>query len=173
MFIRTALLTVICAFSPLSFAESSEKGITEQIYHSGSNYLSESYDAFSPNNRTFELVLKDQGSDKTVVFQKNEKSDLVRIYATNLNKSHYVTRPISGKIQIRFSQDPDVYDLTTNRHYIRPTLTRLSKERDAKLFASLKSRKVMFVKLDVLGKEHVLKINIDNLEELLIMGTFI
>lgn len=31
----------------------------------------------------------------------------------------------------------------------------------------------MFVKLDVLGKEHVLKINIEDLEELLKMGSFI
>ena len=103
MFIRTALLIVTCVFSSLSLAEASEKGTTEQIYHSGSNYLAESYDVFSPDNKTFELVLKDLDSDKCLVFQKSEKSDLVRVYATNLNKSHYVTRPISGKIQIRFS----------------------------------------------------------------------
>lgn len=173
MFIRTALLIVTCAFSSLSLAEASEKGTTEQIYHSGSNYLAESYDVFSPDNKTFELVLKDLDSDKCLVFQKSEKSDLVRVYATNLNKSHYVTRPISGKIQIRFSEDRNLYDLTTNRHYIRPTLTRLSKERDAELFKSLSVQEIMFVKLDVLGKEHVLKINIEDLEELLKMGTFI
>ncbi|MER2498162.1 hypothetical protein ABS858_18945 [Vibrio neptunius] len=173
MFIRTVLLTVICAISQLSFANSLENGATERVYRSGSNYLAESYDAFSPDNKTFELVLKDLDTEKYLVFQKSEKSDLVHVYATNLNKSHYVTRPISGKIQIRFSEDPILYDLSTNRHYIRPTLTRLSKERDAELFESLSEQEIMFVKLDVLGKEHVLKINIEDLEELLKMGTFI
>ncbi|KJY91422.1 hypothetical protein TW84_07990 [Vibrio neptunius] len=173
MSIKTALLILLCTFSPLLLADTSQNGTSEQIYHSGSNYLSESYDVFSPNNKTFRLILKDVKSDKCLVFQKSENSDLVRVYAINLNKSHYVTRPISGKIQIRFSEDPNLYDLTTNRHYIRPTLTRLSKERDAALFESLSVQDVMFVKLDVLGQEHVLKINIEDLEELLKIGTFI
>lgn len=83
---------------------------------------------------------------------------------------------LRGRYRARFkfaSAKTQSFMISTNRHYIRPTLTRLSKERDAELFESLSEQEIMFVKLDVLGKEHVLKINIEDLEELLKMGTFI
>ncbi|MDN3610182.1 hypothetical protein ACFFUP_00670 [Vibrio ostreicida] len=174
MLIRTALLITIAAFSQWSFAAPKQQEATEEkIHKAGDNYLVEKYNVFSPNNRMYQLVLNDQNSDKKLIFEKKQQSDIVHVFASNLNKSHYVTRPISGKIQIRFGDDDKLFDLTTSRHYIRPTLTRLSKDKDEDLFQRFQSKKVMYVKLNVLGKEHLLTVNLDESGQLLEIGTFL
>lgn len=154
-------------------ALSDDGDATSYLYAVGANTLTEKFDVFSEHNKEYTLKLGELNGHQSLSFLKKEKSNNINVSSSwVLVKNGRYSQSGSGKIEIKFEGDPTLYDLGGASNYLS-AVTCIDKELNTDLFAKMATKKIMHVKINVVGQEYVFKVDLKGVDKMLHDGAFI
>ncbi|MDK9764674.1 hypothetical protein KI743_21970 [Vibrio sp. D420a] len=111
------ILALIAILSLCTFYAQADDGtFTNTVYSAGKNTLVEKYDVFSEDNKKYTLTLGESKGYKSLTFSKLQNSNYITVFSSSMTKGDgRYSKPRSGKIQLKFDNDDNIYDLGGTR----------------------------------------------------------
>lgn len=171
--IRTLLIFFFVSMSAIVFA--GEGKFSNQIVETKHSSLTEKYDVFTEGNREYIIRLKEDGSTWGGSFSLSakEKSTSFTISSTMGRGDGRYSKPRSGSFLFKFDNDDKVYNFSGTSYYLRTVYAYRDKKRDKEFLEKLAQKNHVYVKVIVVGVEHVFKVSLKGTNNILQTGKFL
>ena len=171
--IRTLLIFFFVSISTIVLA--GEGQFSNQIIETKHGSLTEKYDVFTEDNREYIVRFKEDGSSwgGSVSLSAKEQSTSFTISSTMGKGDGRYSKPRSGSFQFKFDNDDKVYNFSGTSYYLRTVYASRDKKRDKEFLEMLAQKNHMYVKVIVVGVEHVFKVNLKGTNNILQTGKFL
>jgi hypothetical protein len=137
--------------------------------------LVQNYDVFTENNKEYVLTFKeaDKKWGQSFSLSSKENSKAFTINATMGRGDGRYSKPRSGSFQFKFDNDDKVYNFSGTSYYLRTVFSYKNKEQDKEFLQKLASKNYVYVKVIVVGVEHVFKVKLTGSKNMLQKGKYI
>ncbi|RPE87964.1 hypothetical protein EDB69_4033 [Vibrio crassostreae] len=171
--LRTVLLSLALFVSAFSYAGEGE--FSETLIDLPTGSLVQNYDVFTENNKEYVLTFKeaDKKWGQSFSLSSKENSKAFTINATMGRGDGRYSKPRSGSFQFKFDNDDKVYNFSGTSYYLRTVFSYKNKEQDKEFLQKLANKNYVYVKVIVVGVEHVFKVKLTGSKNMLQKGKYI
>lgn len=171
--LKAILLSLVFILS--ATANAGEGEFSETLIDVPSGSLVQNYDVFTENNKEYVITFKEAGKSwgNSFTLTSNENSTAFTIGATIGRGDGRYSKPRSGSFQFKFNNDEKVYNYSGTSYYLRTVFSYRDKERDKEFLNKLAHKSYVYVKVVVVGVEHVFKVNLTGSKNMLIKGKYL
>jgi hypothetical protein len=169
--IRLCVLLAMLYFQ-VTGVSAAEGEFKSDVLKAGKHTLTEKYDVFSKDNKEYELTLRGSEGSGYLRLTAKEKDQHIQIFPSAIGRGDgRYSRPRSGEILLMFDGEEGQYNLGGNSFFLRTTITSIQKNSEPLKKVGMK--KSMFVKIVVLDRSKVLKVDLNGVEKMLKAAKFI